>query len=408
MERNPPGWKSRFLTLAIGQTVSLVGSSAVQFALIWWLASETGSPLMLSLAGLVALLPQALLGPFAGIWIDRLKRKTVIIAADLFIGTCAAVFAVLFLFLDVPYWSACVVLGLRSVGNVFHTPALNAAMPMIVPENELVRVNGWTQFYQSGAFMLGPVLGAALYAALPLPVILLSDLVGAAAACICTAAIKIPDPKRQASEKVRYFSELKEGVRAVLCDKRLTVLLLAATASMLFYLPLSSLYPLMTSEHFSATAWHASAIELVYAAGMMASAVLISLRGEIRRKLLAAHLGLMLMGVSALLCGLLPRQMTWFLTFAVLCAVMGAAGNLYGIPVMAYMQQTIPLEAQGRAFSLVGSLMSLAMPLGLLIAGPVSEREGVDAWFFISGIAVLVITLVSLAAMGRAGEKGER
>lgn len=105
-------------------------------------------------------MPQLILGPFAGVWIDRLKRKRIIICADLFIGLCAAVFAVLFLFMDVPHWVACAVLGLRAVGNVFHTPAISAALPMIVPEQELVRANGWTQFFQSGAFMLGPVLGA--------------------------------------------------------------------------------------------------------------------------------------------------------------------------------------------------------------------------------------------------------
>ncbi|GFN22156.1 hypothetical protein TAMC210_04720 [Thermanaeromonas sp. C210] len=79
---NSKGWEKGFLTIAGGQTISLIGSSAVQFSLIWWLASETASPLMMSLAGLFAFLPQFLLGPFAGVWIDRLSRKTVIICAD--------------------------------------------------------------------------------------------------------------------------------------------------------------------------------------------------------------------------------------------------------------------------------------------------------------------------------------
>ena len=59
-------WKQKFMTVAIGQTVSLVGSSAVQFALIWWIASETQSPLMLGMSGMVAYLPIILLSPLAG------------------------------------------------------------------------------------------------------------------------------------------------------------------------------------------------------------------------------------------------------------------------------------------------------------------------------------------------------
>lgn len=116
-------WKQKFLTIAAGQTVSLIGSSAVQFSLIWWLASETGSPMMMALSGLVAFLPQILLGPFAGVWIDRLKRKHVAIAADMLIGLAAVAFAGLLWMGHPPYWSACAVLGIRAWAVYFiHLP----------------------------------------------------------------------------------------------------------------------------------------------------------------------------------------------------------------------------------------------------------------------------------------------
>jgi DHA3 family macrolide efflux protein-like MFS transporter len=388
-------WKRNFLVIASGQTISLIGSSAVQFALIWWLASETSSAMMLSLAGLFAFLPQLILGPFAGVWIDRLKRKTVIIGADIFIACAAGVFALLFLFGRPPYWSACMVLGARAVGNVFHTPAIQAAVPMLVPGEQLVRANGWSQFMQSGAFMLGPVLGAALYAAFPLPAIMLSDVIGAIIASISVAVIKIPDPPRKKQRLPNFFLEMKEGAGVFLRDKRLCIVTIASTLCMVFFLPLSALYPLMTSEHLAGTAWHASIIEFVYAGGMMLCAVLVSARGEIKNKFLIIHIALVGFGVTNLLCGLLPANLSVFWLFAILCALMGAGGNLFNIPYMAYLQQTIPPAAQGRAFSLIGSLMCLAMPLGLLVAGPVAEVHGVARWFFISGIAMIVIMLIS-------------
>lgn len=49
--------------------------------------------------------------------------------------------------------------GLRAIGEVFQTPAVQAVVPLIVPREELVRANAWDQFWQSGALMLGPVLG---------------------------------------------------------------------------------------------------------------------------------------------------------------------------------------------------------------------------------------------------------
>ncbi len=390
-------WKRSFFTIAAGEAVSLIGTSAVQFSMIWWLAVETESALMLSLAGLLAFLPQLILGPFAGVWIDRMKRKTVIICADIFMALAAGVFALLFLAGQPPYWTACVVLGVRAVANVFYTPALQAAIPMIVPPEELVRANGLNQFMQSGAFMLGPVLGAALYAALPLPFIMLLDVAGAVAASVSVAVVKIPDPPKQEQHAPAFFREMKEGAKILLKDKRLCIVTLAATLCMVFYLPLSTLYPLMTSEHFAGTAWDASIVEFLFAMGMMVCSAIVSAIGDIRHKFRVVHIALIAFGAVTLACGLLPRNLSYFWIFAVLCALMGAGGNLYSIPYMSYLQQTIPPEAQGRAFSLVTSLMCLAMPLGLTFAGPMAEAYGVATLFFIAGAAMVFITAVSAA-----------
>ncbi|MGI6129760.1 MAG: MFS transporter [bacterium] len=391
----PISWKKGFLTIAAGQTVSLIGSSAVQFSLIWWLASETASPLIMSLAGLLAFLPQFLLGPFAGVWVDRLSRKTVIIGADLFIGLVATVFAISFLIWDPPYWLACVVLGARAVGSVFHLPAIQAAVPMLVPKEELVRANSWSQFMQSAAFMVGPILGAAMYAVLPLPIILLTDLLGAVVASISVAVVAIPEIEYEKRPRPNFAAEIKEGIAVYLSDKRLYIVTMASAISMVFFMPLSMFYPLMTSDYFKATAWHLSINQLAYSIGMMLGAVAVSGLGEIKNKLGVVHLGLMVLGVASLLGGMLPPTMVGFWIFVALCLAMGASVNLYNIPFTAYLQETIPKEAQGRAFSLLGSLLSITMPIGLLIAGPVAERYGVPLWFLIAGTGVVIITGLS-------------
>ena len=397
-------WKRSFFTIAAGQTVSLIGSSAVQFALIWWLTSETKSALMLSLAGLLAFLPQMILGPFAGVWIDRMKRKRVIIAADLFMGAVAGALALLFFLGKPPYWVVCAAIGMRSVGNVFHTPAMQAAVPMLVPQDQLVRTNGFSQFLQSGAFMLGPVLGAAMYASLTFPVILLTDLLGAIVASATVAAVRIPDPERAPQQAApHFFGEMKEGARLLLKDRPIVVITLAATASMLFYLPLSSLYPLLTAT-LNGNAWHAGVIELVYALGMALCSIFISVHGQIKNKFRTIHIALFLLGVTSFVCGILPAQLSYFWAFALMCTLMGGSGTLFHVPFTAYLQQSVPPEAQGRAFSLIGSLMSFAMPLGLIVAGPVAQTRGVMFWFLVSGVATMAVSILSalfVRALGR-------
>ena len=391
-------WKRGFLTIAAGQAVSLVGSSAVQFALIWWLSSETGSAMMLALAGLMAFLPQLLLGPFVGVWVDRLSRKKVCVAADLFTGLAAAGFALYFILDTPPYWMACVVLGFRGLAGVFQAPAVTAIMPMLVPREELVRAGGLTQFIQSGAFMLGPVLGAWMYAALPMPVILLTDLAGALAASLAMLAVKVPDPQSMGQPARHFLAEMRQGLAVLRKDRMLFRIILTTALVMIFYLPLASFYPLMSSGYFKVSAQYASVVELVYAAGMMLAALLLSLKGRIKDQLRAVRWGLVGLGLTSLLSGLLPSTMAGFWAFAAVCLVMGGCANVYGIPLTAYMQRTIPPEAQGRAFSLMSSLMSAAMPLGLMVSGPVAEARGVPFWFALSGAATLA--LVAVEAMG--------
>lgn len=401
-------WKQKFFTIAIGQAISLIGSSAVQFALIWWLASETGSPMVMAVSGLAAFLPQIFLGPFAGVWVDRLKRKYVIICADLFMGLVAVVFAIVLWTGHPPYWSACAVLGIRAIGNVFHTPAIQSVIPQLVPTDKLLKANGWSTFLQSGAFMLGPVLGAAMYAALPLPAVLLTDFAGALAASITVAVIKIPEPVHENQHLPHFMREMKEGALAVMKDRKLLRLMAAGTVSMVFFLPLASYYPLMSSTYFKASPWYGSMVEILYAAGMMICAALFGSLGKSGNKIRISYFGLAGIGITSFICGILPPDMWAWYVFAVTCMFMGGCGSIFNIPCMAYLQENIPKEAQGRAFSLIGSLFSLAMPVGLLISSPVAQRFGVTMWFLAAGAGILVtVAICGFSSMKRNKNPGQ-
>ncbi|MGO3603645.1 MAG: MFS transporter [Enterococcus malodoratus] len=283
-------WRKKYLTILSGQTVSLIGSSAVQFALIWWLTNESKSAIMLSLAGLSAYLPQMLLGPFVGVWLDRLKRKYVVIFADLFMGLVALILSLWFLWGNPGYLVVIAALFLRSLANVFHMPSIQAIVPLLVPEEELVKANSWNQFLQSGAFMLGPVLGAAMFAAMPLWLILLTDLIGALAACLTLWIVEVPSIPRSEESMQHYLQELKDGFNVFKEDRPMLVVMFFSFFIMIFYLPLGILFPLMTNVHFELSAWFASVVEFSYAAGMMVSAFLIGMKKEWREKLLAAQL----------------------------------------------------------------------------------------------------------------------
>ena len=166
------------MTVALGQAVSMLGSHGVQFALIWWLAETTSSPLMLGISGLVAYLPMTLFSPLAGIAADRYNRKFISTFSDMAMGTVALIYAILLFFFELPVWTVFIMLCVRGIGSTFQQPAIQSIIPQLVPKDQLVKTNGWMQLLNSGSFLLGPVIGASLYAIFPMSVVLMSDVAG--------------------------------------------------------------------------------------------------------------------------------------------------------------------------------------------------------------------------------------
>ena len=385
-------WKTQFMIVAFGQAISMLGSHGVQFALIWWLAEKTSSPLMLGISGLAAYLPMTLFSPLAGIAADRYNRKFISIFSDMAMGTVALLYAGLMLIFELPVWTVFVMLCVRGIGSTFQQPAIQSIIPQLVPKDQLIKTNGWMQLLNSGSFLLGPVIGASLYAIFPMSVVLMSDVVGAALASIALAVVKIPEIEKKEREKQHFIVEIKEGLQVFKKDRSLFYIVIAEALCMFFYAPLSSFYPLMTSDYFNLSAMYGRAVELSFAIGMMVSSLLFSGVLKIKRKIRTSFIGLFGMGTMSLLCGIIPPAYVGWFFFAGGCICLGASGNVHTIPLTAYMQETISPEKMGRAFSVLTLVSSVSMPVGLLFSSPIAEKVGVNAWFFISGLCMIILT----------------
>lgn len=390
-------WKSKFLVVALGQAISLLGSHGVQFALIWWLAEKTSSPLMLGISGLVAYLPMTLFSPVAGVVADRVNRKFVCIFSDMSMGIVAVIYAVLLSFFELPVWTVFIMLCVRGVGSTFQQPAIQSIIPQLVPSEQLIKTNGWMQLMNAGSFFLGPVIGASLYAAFPMSAVLMSDVIGAVLASTALAVVKVPKLEKQQSKSKNMVLQFKEGLQVFQEDKKLFYLVLGEALCMFFYAPLSSFYPLMTSDYFRLSAMYGSAVELAFALGMMASSLLFSSVLKVKKKIRASFIGLLGMGISSAICGVIPPAYSGWFCFVVACICLGASGNIHSIPLTAYIQETISTEKMGRAFSVLTLISSVTMPIGLLISSPIAEKIGVNIWFFISGASMVLITTSILA-----------
>ncbi len=386
-----PNWKKQFIIIYSGQSFSILGSAAVQFVIIWWLTIQTESAVVLATAGIVSFIPNMLFGPFAGVWIDRNNRRTVMIAADGLVAISSVILGAAFLMAEQPpIWFLYLILLLRGLGNTFHGLAMQAAIPLLVPPEMLTKVGGWGSLVNSISNMVGPVLGAALMGVLPIASIMLVDILGAAFAIFCLLFVQIPNVP-QYGEQAHFLSDLKQGLSSMRSNKPLMAVFFPMMLCNIFFTPLGLLFPLLIRVHYGGSAWHNSIAEFFIAGGLLFSSLIISVWGGMKRRFYMVSLAIGLLGGSCIISGVTPSSQFWL--FVVCCFLMGSSGTFINVPLMAYTQETIPPEMMGKVCSFLMTGMTWAMPIGLMVSGPVSELIGIDRWFFWSGVALLTTAI---------------
>lgn len=136
-------WKSHIARFLSAQTISLLGSSIVQYAIIWYIITlTTSSGKMITLSTLCGFLPQILISLFAGVWIDRYSRKGIVMITDCLIASATLILAIFFLTGHKNIELLLAVLAIRSAGTGIQTPAVNTIIPQVVPQKHLMQVNG--------------------------------------------------------------------------------------------------------------------------------------------------------------------------------------------------------------------------------------------------------------------------
>lgn len=390
-------WKQAFFTIWAGQAISLITSAVLQMAIIFYLTEKTGSAMVLSIASFVGFLPYAVFGPVIGVFVDRYDRKKIMIGADLMIAVAGAVLAVIALYSELSVWMVMAVLFIRSIGTAFHSPALSAVTPLLVPEEQLTRCAGYSQSLQSVSYILSPAAAAFLYSVWELNSIIAMDVAGAIIACITVGLVPIPRPcVEEQRPKQNFMREMKEGFAVLRENRGLFVLLLIGTLYMFVYMPINALYPLISMEYFGGTPVHVSVTEIAYASGMLAGGLILGLFGNLKKRVSFITASIFMMGFSLTISGLLPPG--GFAVFVICCAAMGLSVPFYSGIQTALFQEKVKPEYLGRVFSLTGSIMSLAMPIGLILSGFFADRIGVNHWFFLSGILIIGIAVICLMA----------
>jgi len=383
-------WKSTFILLWIGQFFSLISSAAVNFAIIIYLSIETQSAEVLAFSAISGLLPQALIGPFAGVFIDRWNRKNAMMYADGFVAICTLVMSLSFYLGFESLILIYVLLALRSVGSAFHMPAMQASIPLLAPESELLRIAGINQIIQSISNIAGPAIGALAIGLLPIGTVLLLDVVGAVFAITTLLFIAIPNPikkDKDPSEGLKQvWEDLHLGFNEIHVNKGLRMLFFYSVVAMFCIMPVAVLFPLLTIQHFNGGKFEMSIVEVTWGVGMLVGGSILGIWKPQFKKVILINFMNVIIGITFTWSGLLNASQ--FVLFAVLTAIGGVAAAMYNASFTTIIQEQVKPNMLGRVFSLYYSVTIIPSVFGLLSTGFVADFIGIEQTFIWLGIVV--------------------
>jgi len=400
------GWARRVVLFLTSQTISVFGSFLVQYAIMWHLTLTTKSGVILALAAIFGFLPQAIVSIFAGVWADRVNRKVMIIAADASIALATLGLAFLMLSGVSDLWLIFLVMAVRSIGAGVQMPAVAAVIPQIVPSDKLMRVNGINSSIQSVTGLLAPVAAAAVYANMSIVPIFFIDVVTAAIGISIFAFVAVPTLERVSSGiKPSYFADLKDGMNYIFShDLVRWVMGIFAVVFLLAVAP-SNLSPLFIARNFGSEVWKLTVAEVLFSIGMALGGVALATFASKVNKISLIIATSISFGFLSIAMGLSPNLIVFYALFFVIGLIVPS----FFTSAMTTLQETVESDRQGRVFGFVGIVISVAMPIGMSVLGPLADVFPVENLLVASGVAMIIaVGLAVLLPGGRRAVKAAR
>ncbi len=385
-------WKRDAAIFLSSQTISLLGSSLVQYALMWHVTLSTKSGLMMTLYIICGFVPTFIMSPFAGVLADRHDRRKLIVLADSMIALVTLALAVVFSMGGTSLWLFFLAAAIRAVGGAVQGPAVGAFLPQIVPEASLMRVSGINGTIQSVITLLSPALSGILMSIAPLQTVFYIDVITAAIAIfVILAFLRVPPhAKAAAVQSSSYFADMKLGLRYIREHRYLVSFFLYVGAFLFLVTPAAFLTPLQAARTFGSDVWRLTAIEICFSGGMMAGGVLIASIGGFRNRMKTMMVSCVVMALCTIALGLVP----YFWLYLAVMVLFGVAMPFYNTPSSVMIQEHVEGDYLGRVFSVMTMLFTSMMPLSMLVFGPLAEVVKIEWILLGTGILMLALSLM--------------
>ncbi|MGZ3582034.1 MAG: MFS transporter [Ktedonobacterales bacterium] len=380
-----------FMTLLTGQTISLIGSEVSELALpLTAVLVLNANPAQMGILRALEYAPAALFGLFAGVWIDRIRRRPVLILTDLGRGLLLG---------SVPL---ALFLGVRQIGylyvvaffvglfSIFFAVAYQAYLPSLVQRESLVEANGRLEASRSVAGIVGPGLSGTLVQVLTAPAAILVDAVSFFISALFMLFIRVPEPS-MTWRRSSVWRDIGDGLRLTLGHPLLRITLITSSIFNLFAGILNSQYVLYATRDLHILPLQLGAIGVASSMCGLLMAVLagrLGTRFGIGRMIVVATF---LIGAGWLVLPLVhgtPQLATLLIVAGTSCGAMGDA--LYNVNAVTLRQLRTPSALQGRVSASTRAIIWGLQPVGALAGGTLGITIGLRYTLLITAAGFLV------------------
>jgi MFS family permease len=359
-----------FAVLCVGQLVSLMGSGLTGFALSVWVYQSTQSITQFALVIVFSLLPNILISPVAGVFVDRFDRRKVMIFSDLGMALVTLILALLLMANRLEIWQICICTAIGSMLSAFRILAFTVTLSLLVPKQHFGRALGVLQFSEAASMVVAPIIAGALVSIMAIHNVLLIDFTTFIFSLVLLLNLALPQiqgaPKPDAQER-SLMREFTFGWRYIKMRPGLLALLFlyacinvnTATAQML----VQPLVLRLASPAVLAT------VLSVGAAGILIGSVAMSIWGGPKTRIKGVIGFNLLQAVALILAG-------FYLSIPVVAAalfVISASFPIINNCSQAIWQVKVPPEVQGRVFSTRRMIAMIFVPVAYLSAGPLAD-----------------------------------
>lgn len=353
-----------FRLLWFGQLVSQIGDKAYNIVLMWWLFEQTKSPILISIFLVASMLPELIVGPIAGVYIDCWNKKKILVLSDFFRGVVVLSIAALYQSGLLEIWHVYVATVCISLCSALFNPTTMAIIPVLVDKDKLQQANALSQMVAGAVSIIGPLLGASSMAIIGYVGVLMFNGFSYIISGVAEAFLRID--KMEIHKQESMFSSLMEGFRYIQTDKRVAVIVAVIAVVHVFVGSILVVMPFLANILAGKGVNNLGILEAAIGVGIMVGAIYISKYANKRFNELYLFYAIMCMGLGVLALGALQLIQVHLLSvYAIVCVMIGFCVAVASVFWQTIAQLSVPPEMSGRVFSVFSTTGDISLPLAI-------------------------------------------